>query len=89
MPLILQPVEKGLEKPSAPALKGKVVIDHASYRYEPEGDLTLKDVSIEALPGELIGIIGPSGSGKSTLVRLLLGFEKPEMGSHVCSTIKI
>jgi len=76
-----QPLEKSLEKERAPPLKGKVVIDHASFRYNPEDDLTLQGVKIEAHAGEMIGIIGPSGSGKSTLVRLLLGFEIPESGA--------
>ncbi len=76
-----QPVEASLDKDRALPLKGKVVIDHVSYRYNPEEDMTLKDIVIEALPGEMVGIIGPSGAGKSTLVRLLLGFERPESGA--------
>lgn len=78
--LIEQPLEKSLGKGRALPLKGKVVLDHISYRYTPEEDLTLKDILIQALPGEMVAIIGPSGAGKSTLVRLLLGFETPESG---------
>ena len=76
-----QPVEASLDKERAHPLRGKVVLDHVSYRYNPEEEMTLKDIVIEALPGEMIGIIGPSGAGKSTLVRLLLGFERPESGA--------
>ena len=76
-----QPIETSLDKERAHPLKGKVVLDHVSYRYNPAEDMTLKDIVIEALPGEMIGIIGPSGAGKSTLVRLLLGFERPESGA--------
>ena len=42
--------------------------------------LVLDGLTLEAKPGEFIGITGPSGSGKSTIVRLLLGFEKPTSG---------
>ena len=43
----------------------------------------LSNVSLQALVGEKIGIVGPSGSGKSTLCDLLLGFIKPLGGSIV------
>lgn len=73
--------EERLNRTRSFRLKGAVTVDHVSFRYETEGAMTLDDVSLEAFPGEMIGIVGPSGSGKSTLVRLLLGFEKPEQGA--------
>ena len=62
-------------------LSGRLVIDHAIFRYRDDGPLTLDDVSIRAEPGEFIAFVGPSGSGKSTLFRLLLGFDVPESGT--------
>ena len=62
-------------------LKGHIKLDSISFRYRHEGELTIKNISIEANPGEFVAIVGPSGSGKSTLFRLLLGFERPLDGS--------
>ncbi|QZZ21563.1 NHLP bacteriocin export ABC transporter permease/ATPase subunit [Leptothermofonsia sichuanensis E412] len=62
-------------------LLGGVRFDRVSFRYQPDGPLTLDKISIEAKPGEFIALVGPSGSGKSTTLRLLLGFEQPEEGT--------
>jgi peptide/nickel transport system ATP-binding protein len=34
------------------------------------------DVSLEAMPGQTLGIVGESGCGKSTLVKAIIGLEK-------------
>jgi ATP-binding cassette subfamily C protein len=62
-------------------LTGAVDIEHVSFRYEADGPLVLRDITVHAKPGEFIAFVGPSGSGKSTVMRLLLGFEGPEAGS--------
>jgi ABC-type cobalamin/Fe3+-siderophores transport system ATPase subunit len=41
----------------------------------------LTDVSLELVPGQLLGLIGPNGSGKTSLIRCLSGILKPEIGS--------
>ena len=47
---------------------------------EYKGMMALEDVSFQALPGRVTGLVGPNGSGKSTAFRILLGLTKPTKG---------
>ncbi len=40
-------------------------------------------VSFSLRSGELLGLLGPSGCGKTTLLRLVAGFERPEIGEII------
>jgi branched-chain amino acid transport system ATP-binding protein len=45
------------------------------------GGLTaLKEVSFDAAPGEMVGLIGPNGSGKTTLLNVITGLVRPASG---------
>lgn len=57
-----------------------IAFSEVSFSYHPEQDPVISKVSLEANPGDVIGIKGSSGSGKTTLFRLLLGFETPTSG---------
>jgi ATP-binding cassette subfamily C protein len=62
-------------------LTGNVDVEHVDFRYDEDGSLVLRDLTVHAKSGEFVAFVGPSGSGKSTILRLLLGFETPEAGS--------
>ncbi|MDL5199158.1 ABC transporter ATP-binding protein [Streptomyces sp. ALI-76-A] len=40
----------------------------------------LRDVALEAQPGDIVGLVGPNGSGKSTLLRTVYRSLRPERG---------
>ncbi len=73
--------ENTVIKPEVQNLSGEIEVSNVSFRYQPDGPLVLKNVSMQISPGEFVAIVGASGSGKSTLLRLLLGFDEPESGS--------
>ncbi len=60
-------------KPELKTTKGHVEIKDVSFGYE-KGKPVLKNVSIEALPGQTIAIVGPTGAGKTTIINLLTRF---------------
>lgn len=44
-------------------------------------DLTLRDISFRAEPGQLVALVGPSGAGKSTITSLIARLFDPTSGS--------
>ena len=60
-------------------------ITHLTKRFSPHDLPALDDFSLDAEPGEIIALLGPSGSGKTTALRLIAGFEKPDVGVVVIS----
>ena len=59
--------------------RGGVRFENVDFSYTGRVD-TLKKISFEARPGQVIGIVGPTGAGKSTLVSLLPRFYDSKAG---------
>ena len=49
----------------------------------------LEPLDLEIAPGEIVGVVGESGSGKSTLARLLVGLERPTVGSMALDGVDV
>ena len=59
-----------------------IIIEGMRKRYG-EGETAvdaLKEVNMQVMPGEVVGLIGPSGSGKSTLLKALGAVIEPTAG---------
>jgi ABC-type multidrug transport system fused ATPase/permease subunit len=64
------------EKPNAiefKDVKGSVRFEDVSFGYDSISPV-LRQIDIEARPGELVALLGPTGSGKSTVVNLMPRF---------------
>jgi ATP-binding cassette subfamily B multidrug efflux pump len=67
--------ESSVSPPSSPVTprsrEGRLVFDHATFRYPGAAAPVLRDVSLTALPGQTTAIIGSTGAGKTTLVSMV------------------
>ncbi|MDO4436969.1 MAG: energy-coupling factor transporter ATPase [Coriobacteriaceae bacterium] len=66
--------------PSAHDTPSVIAVDSISYAYGSSVPV-LQNLSLEVLPGEIMGIVGENGAGKTTLVKLLNGLLKPSEGT--------
>ncbi|KAG5355964.1 Oligomycin resistance ATP-dependent permease YOR1 [Yarrowia sp. B02] len=60
---------------------GGIVFDDVSMSYRPGLPLVLKDISVNVLPGEHVGICGRTGAGKSSIMNALYRLSELANGS--------
>ncbi len=69
-------------------VKGAIYLENVSFRYKT-GEVVLKDLTINADPGETIALVGRSGAGKTSLVNLLPRFYDPIEGRVLVDGIDV
>jgi ATP-binding cassette subfamily B protein/subfamily B ATP-binding cassette protein MsbA len=69
-------------------LTGHIRCEAVTFGYEPDRPV-LRNVSFEARPGEVIGIVGSTGAGKTTLISLILRFFDPQSGRIVLDGVDV
>ena len=80
---LLDTVPEIAEAPDAQPIgraDGGIQFKGVSFSYQGRVD-TLKDISFEVKPGQLVALVGPTGAGKTTLISLLPRFYDPASGS--------
>jgi ATP-binding cassette subfamily B protein len=79
---ILDAVSEVQDSPNAiplPPLRGHVRFENVSFAYFGQQQV-LNDLTFEALPGQVVALLGATGSGKSTIINLIPRFYDPTEG---------
>ena len=79
---VLEADDQVRERPGARplgAVSGHIRMENVSFGYQPD-EPVIRNVTLEARPGETVAIVGPTGAGKSTLVGLVPRFFDPWAG---------
>ena len=66
------PVQQSPDATVMPKVRGHVKFENVSFAYGDEP--VLRDVSLEAQPGQVVALLGMPGSGKTTVVHLIPRF---------------
>lgn len=69
--------------------KGEVRFEKVSFKYQPTGEVVLRDLSFEVHASEKIGIVGRTGAGKSSLAMCLLRIAELHKGRILIDGVDI
>ena len=60
-------------------MRGHVRFENVDFGYVP-GRPVIKDMTLEAKPGQTVALVGPTGAGKTTIINLLTRFYEIDGG---------
>ncbi len=72
--------EQGARELEREALRGELIFEDVSFRYDEESDWTLREIELVAPAGTRTAIVGETGSGKTTLGYLTARLYDPQRG---------
>ncbi len=61
-------------------VQGRITLKNVGFAYPGSEAPVIRNVSVDASPGETIALVGPSGAGKTTLCNLIARFYDPQCG---------
>jgi ATP-binding cassette subfamily B protein len=73
-------VDEGKEPLPPESVRGDVRFKQVDFEYSP-GVPVIKDMTLEAKPGQIFALVGPTGAGKTTIINLLTRFYEINQGS--------
>ena len=77
-----KPTIKNIAKPiSINSFEDKIEFKNVVFKYDDSDEVILDNVTVTAMKGEIIALVGSSGAGKTTFVDLLPRFFDPISGS--------
>ncbi len=72
-------IDDAPEAASLDKVQGHVTFENVQFSYTPEKPI-IKNMTLEAKPGDIVALVGPTGAGKTTLVNLLTRFYEIDSG---------
>ena len=84
-----QPEIVDAPKPTAmTSVAGKVELRDIAFGYEKHKPV-IKNITLDIVPGQMVGLVGRSGSGKSTLIKLIMRLYDVDQGAILIDGIDI
>lgn len=71
----------GRSNRALPKPTGRISLEQVRFSFPGQTQPSIRNISFELDPGEVLAVIGPSAAGKSTLIRLLTGTLEPSAGA--------